>query len=118
MPMNRDCVAWEGYAEGVDMAREMSAFPEMDEIERNLDELARDILADPRRIDAMRRDCPELLEQVEARAPTLQTPQPANPFADPTGLARRLRELGEDQFFAVEEVVAGERARRAASSAQ
>jgi hypothetical protein len=110
--MNRDCFAWEGLKSGVKMAREMSAFPELDEIEREIEQLAREILADPRRVEAMRRDCPKSLQEVEARAQKPPAPQAANPFADPTGLARSLRELGDDEFSTVEEVVAGERARR------
>ena len=115
--MNRDCVAWEGLAQGVKMARSMSAFPEMDEIEREIEQLAHDILADPRRVEALRRDCPKLLQDVEARAPKPLTLAAANPFADPTALARSLRALGEEELSAVEEVVAGERARRLANRA-
>src|SRR5438045_1142680 len=114
--MNRDCFAWEGYARGAKMAREMSAFPELDKIERDIEELAHDILADPRRVEAMQRDCPKSLQEVEARAAKPVPPQSANPFSDPTALARSLRELSEDEFAAVEEVVAGERARRDANS--
>ena len=113
--MNRDCFAWEGYAEGAKMAREMSAFPELDGIERDIEQLAQDILADPRRIEAMRRDCPKLLKEVESRA-AKPVPQPANLLSDPTALGRSLRELSEEEFVAVEEVVAGERARRSAGS--
>ena len=114
--MNRDCFAWEGYAEGLKMAREMSAFPELDEIERDIEQLAHDIVADPRRVEAMRRDCPKLLQEVEARAKPV-TPESPNVFSDPTAVARSLRELSEEAFSAVEEVVAGERARRGADSA-
>lgn len=114
--MNRDCFAWEGLSHGMEMAREMSAFPELDQIEREIERLAHDILADPRRGEAMRCDCPKMLQEIEARAPKPPTPQATDPFADPTALARSLRELGEDEFSAVEEVVAGERARRAANS--
>lgn len=116
--MNRDCFAWEGLKSGVKMAREMSAFPELDEIEREIEQLARDILADPRRVEAMRRDCPKSLQEVEVRAPKPQTSQAATALADATGLARSLRELSDDEFSAVEEVVAGERARRNAQGAR
>lgn len=98
--MNRDCVAWEGYAQGAKMAREMSAFPELDEIERDIDQLARDILADPRRVEALRRDCPKYLEEVEARAPKPpMTLVAAGPLTDPTALAASLRGLSEEEFF-------------------
>jgi hypothetical protein len=112
--INADCMAWEGLAQGVKMAREMSAFPQMDEIERQIEQLAHDILADARRVEAMRRDCPQRLKEIEARVPQPSSAQLVNPLANLTALASDLRELSPDEFAAVEEVVSGERARREA----
>jgi chromosome segregation ATPase len=94
-------------------------FPQLDEMDQKLDNLAREIAADQRRLDAMKADCPEYHSEVQDRVAALNSaelaPAPdADAVTDAAGLVSRLANMDEEAFLAVEQAVADERNRRQA----
>jgi hypothetical protein len=106
--MNADCFQWEGLMQGLKMAQRMKAFPQADDIDEKLDELAHAIMADARRVNAVRQDCPKRFAEIEQRIS-----QPGvQPFGDPSTFAKRAQLLNAEILDQLQAAVEGEKHRR------
>jgi hypothetical protein len=110
MAMNVDCQTWEAFTMALKQVRSIKAFPQIDEVEAKMAKLAKEIMADTRRSNAVSLDCPKKFADIQARAgSTGQAPAPISLATLPA----QLSSLDDKVFQAVEAAVIAERTRRA-----
>ena len=112
--MNADCMVWQGLTMGRTNAESLKAFSAVDEIDAQMIEMARAVVADPRRRESVESDCPQLFAQMVELA---QKPRRTRSLLTIDDVAEQLRNWSESDLESLHRAIDAELHRRRANDA-
>ena len=105
--MNTDCITWKGCQLALKQVTGIKAFAQVDKVNGQISELAVAIVADPRRLQAVSKDCPALVAEIRARAQAAGAPPPPDHLIlDAAAASRWVASLTPQQVTLVEAALA------------